>query len=234
MKNFIKNELYGWKRAEVLWLLFSCAAICGLSIYWGDSLMGIISAVTGVAYVVCNGKGKRTAYIFGAVNCALYSVISYEARLYGETMLNALYYLPMQFVGFVVWSRHMNSETGEVEKRHMTNRGRVITAAVIVLATYVYGLLLKYLGDVMPFIDSFTTAASVVAMVITIKMFSEQWWIWIAVDAVSIYMWWRDFMSGSDNIATLLMWIIYLATGFIMLYKWEKEIFANKKKGIKL
>ena len=75
----------------------------------------------------------------------------------------------------------------------------------------------------MPFIDSFTTVSSVIAMIISVKMFAEQWWIWVAVDIFSIYMWWCNFISGSDNIATLLMWIIYLGNAVIMLIKWEKE-----------
>ena len=76
----------------------------------------------------------------------------------------------------------------------------------------------------MPFIDSFTTIASVMAMVISVRMYSEQWWIWLAVNTLSIYMWWCNFSSGSDNIATLLMWMVYLISGVIMLIKWEKEI----------
>ncbi|MBQ2661367.1 MAG: nicotinamide mononucleotide transporter [Clostridia bacterium] len=228
---FIKNEVSGWKLSEALWLFLSCGIICALSIYLGDSIVGIVSAVTGVAYVVCNGKGKLCAYIFGAVNCVLYSIISCKAQLYGETMLNALYYLPMQFVGFFVWSKHMNDETKEVEKHHMKNKGRIVTVLSICALTFLYGLLLLRLGDKMPFIDSFTTSASVVAMIVTIKMYSEQWWIWTAVNSVSIYMWWCDFKSGSDNMATLLMWVVYLATGIIMLYKWEKEIKQNRKRG---
>ena len=43
MKNFIKNELSGWKKWEVSWLVIACAIITGLSIYWQDTLMGIIS-----------------------------------------------------------------------------------------------------------------------------------------------------------------------------------------------
>lgn len=228
---FIKSEVSGWKAGEALWLFISCAVICALSIYWGDSIVGIISAVTGVAYVVCNGKGKLCAYVFGTVNCVLYSIIAYKAQLYGETMLNALYYLPMQFVGFFVWSKHMNEETKEVEKHHMTIKGRIVTLISICALTFLYGLLLLKLGDKMPFIDSFTTSASVVAMIVTIKMYSEQWWIWTAVNTVSIYMWWCDFKSGSDNMATLLMWVVYLATGIIMLYKWEKEANQNRKRG---
>ena len=138
-------------------------------------------------------------------------------------MLNALYYIPMQFVGLAVWSKHINSETGEVEKRKMRLRGLVLLIVAIAAGTYLYGLLLQQLGDAMPFVDAFTTVSSVVAMIISIRMYAEQWWIWVAVNVFSIYMWWCDFASGNDNMATLLMWVVYLFNSILMLIKWEKE-----------
>lgn len=229
MTNFIKNELAGWKKIEVFWLVLACSVITCLSVYWGDTLIGIISSVTGVACVVCTGKGKLSAYIFGLINSVLYAIIAYKATLYGETMLNALYYVPMQFVGFYIWNKNMNSETHEVAKRHMKNKGRLILLVSILAATYIYGLVLNYLGDAMPFVDSFTTVSSVVAMIVSVKMFAEQWWIWVAVDIFSVYMWWCDFRSGSDNVATFLMWILYLGNAIIMLVKWERESKLSKE-----
>lgn len=229
IKRFIKNEITGWKPFEIIWLAAACAVITGLSIYWGDSLMGIISAVSGVACVVCTGKGKLSAYVFGLVNCVLYAIISYKAALYGETMLNAVYYIPMQFVGFYVWNKNMNAESHEVKKLRMKPLILVLTAAAIAAATFIYGIILKRMGDAMPFVDAFTTVSSVAAMIVSVKMFAEQWWIWIAVDILSVYMWWCDFRSGSDNMATLLMWVVYLGNAVIMLIKWEKE--ARAKNG---
>lgn len=227
MKELLRSELSGWKKSELAWLIFACAVITGLSIYWGDSLMGIISSVTGVACVVCTGKGKLSAYAFGLVNSVLYAIISYRATLYGETMLNALYYVPMQFVGFYVWSKHMDQQTGEVVKKRMKPRGFALLVAAIAAATVSYGFLLRALGDAMPFVDSFTTVSSVAAMIISVWMYAEQWWIWVAVDVFSVYMWWCDFRSGSDNMATLLMWVIYLGNAVIMLIRWEKEARAR-------
>lgn len=230
MKNFIKNELSGWKKWEVSWLVIACAIITGLSVYWQDTLIGIISSTTGVACVVCTGKGKLSAYLFGLVNSVLYAIISLNAHLYGETMLNAIYYVPMQFVGFYVWNKHMNSETKEVEKRHMDMKGRLLLLIVMIAATYVYGLFLRSIGDAMPFVDSFTTVSSVIAMIISVKMFAEQWWIWVAVDVFSVYMWWCNFKTGGDNMATLLMWTVYLGNAIIMLVKWEKESHSKEVK----
>lgn len=229
MRKFMAEELKGWKWAEVTWLLLACAVIAGLSVYWKDTVMGIISAITGVACVVCTGKGKLSAYIFGLVNSVLYAIISYKAALYGETMLNAIYYVPMQFVGFYVWSRNMNTETHEVRKKHMKLRGRVLMVAAIVAGTVLYGFILKAMGDAMPFVDAFTTVSSVVAMAVSVKMFSEQWWIWIAVDIFTVYMWACNFAEGNENMATLLMWTVYLGNAVIMCIKWEKEIGGRSK-----
>ena len=223
IKDFLKNEIEGWKKWEVAWLLVACVTIVGLSQYWGDTLMGIISSTTGVACVVCTGKGKRSAFIFGLVNSILYAIISYQATLYGETMLNAIYYVPMQFVGFYIWNKHMDDTTKEVQKRHMKWSQRALLVFAIAISTVVYGIVLKMLGDAMPFVDAFTTVSSVIAMIISIRMFAEQWWIWVAVNVFSVYMWWCNFMTGSDNMATLLMWVVYLGNAIIMLVKWEKE-----------
>lgn len=229
LKQFIRNEITGWKKTELAWLLLACAVITALSIYWQDTLMGIISSVTGVACVVCTGKGKLSAYVFGLVNSVLYAIISYRASLYGETMLNAIYYVPMQFVGAYVWSRNMNQETHEVIKRRMKPLGWLLMTGGIAAATLVYGWVLGRLGDAMPYVDAFTTVSSVLAMIISVRMYAEQWWIWIAVDVFSVYMWWCDFRGGSDNMATLLMWVVYLGNAVIMLVKWEKE--ARGKNG---
>lgn len=227
IKKFIKDELAGWKFWEAAWLLIACAVIMALSIYWEDTVMGIISAVTGVACVVCTGKGKLSAYIFGTVNVVLYAIISYQAKYYGEVMLNALYYFPMEFYGFYVWNKHMNSDTHEVEKKQMNTKGRVIMAAAVVFGTIGYGYFLRRLGGALPFVDALSTVVSVVAMIVSVKMYMEQWILWIVVDVVTVAMWGIAFANGNDSIATLLMWIVYLGNAVIMYIKWAKEAKQN-------
>ena len=223
LKYFLKEELAGWRRWEALWLMTACAVILALSVYWHDTLMGIISATTGVACVVCTGKGKLSAYIFGAVNTLLYAIIAYQTRFYGEVMLNGLYYFPMQFYGIYVWSRNMNPETHEVVKREMKPRGKMVLLGIVAAATVCYGLILREMGGLLPFVDALSTVVSVVAMVVSIRMYAEQWVLWIVVDVVTVIMWGFAFARGSDSMATLLMWIVYLGNAVIMYFKWIRE-----------
>lgn len=230
MTAFLKREFSGWSIFEVLWTIFVCLIITALAVFWNDSIWGIISAVTGVLYVIFTGKGKVLAFGFGIINCVLYSAISYGAQLYGETILNVFYYLPMMFVGICAWTKNMDRETSLVKKRYMTNRGRLLLCLSIAAATFVGGKFLDSVGDAMPYIDSFTTVASVIAMIVSVKRCSEQWWIWLAVNSVSIYMWWQNFDRGNENMATLIMWVVYLINGVFILIKWEREL-KNERRG---
>lgn len=225
-----RNEFKGWRLWEVLWLAANCVIILGLSLYWKDNVIGIFSALTGIAYVVCNGKGKLMAYVFGVANAVLYSIVSYKAHFYGEVMLNALYYLPMQFYGFYVWSKNMDGETYEVKKRRLTKKGRLQLLGAVVVITVGYGFLLRAIGGELPFVDSLSTVVSVFAMVMAIRMYMEQWALWFVVNSVSTIMWAVAFYKGSEHISTLAMWALYLANSVVMYIKWSREVSKKSKK----
>lgn len=223
LKKFWKSETSGWKISEILWFVGCLLAIALLS-HSQDTILGVISATAGVACVLCTGKGKLTAYIFGAINALLYSYISYQAKLYGEFILNAFYFLPLQFYGFYVWSKHINPKTHEVEKYRLNDRERMALILGVALSTIVFGYILQKLGGNMPYIDALSTIISIVAMIISIQMYMEQWILWIIVDLATVAMWAIICLNGGNNMATLMMWTIYSINGFIMYARWNREI----------
>ena len=77
----------------------ACSVIySSLSGEW--DLLGMVAAIAGLVNVVLCAKGSIVNYIFGLVNVSLYAYISFKSQLYGDFALNALYYIPMQFIGF--------------------------------------------------------------------------------------------------------------------------------------
>ena len=121
----------------------------------------------------------------------------------------------------------MNTETHEVKKKEMNFNGKFILCGCVIVATIAYGFILKWLGGAMPFVDALSTVVSVIAMIVSIKMYAEQWILWIVVDVVTVIMWVIAFAQGNDSIATLLMWIVYLGNAVVMYVKWIKEAKAN-------
>ncbi len=212
-----------WSRRELFWLIFAATSVTVISLLLGDSALGIISSLSGIICVVMTAKGKLAAYYFGIVNCILYSIIAYGQTLYGETLLNLFYYLPLQFIGFRVWSKNMEAEQSVVRPIRMSMRQRLYILLGIVLCTAALGWVLEYFGDSLPYVDSFTTVASVLAMTLSAYRYSEQWPLWICINLFSIYMWANRYFTNEENIATLLMWNVYLINSIYGLRKWTKK-----------
>ena len=229
LRKFMKSELTGWKKWDIIWIVFATAVILGLSIYWGENALGLIMALTGVWCVILTGKGKRSSFLFGTVNSILYAVVAFSAKYYGEVMLNILYYLPMNVVGWVLWKKHMNDETGEVVKKRLKLRKGLMVYALTGLAIVGYGLVLAALGGNLPYVDSMSTVVSVVAQILSVWRLMEQWVLWIVVDIVTVIMWGVDFARGGETIATLAMWSIYLVNAVIMFVRWYREANRNER-----
>lgn len=223
LRELVHFELSGWKPGEVLWLLFCCALISIFS--WGtDTWLGILAAVTGIINVILNGKGKLSTYIFGLVNIVLYTYIALEAKFYGTVLLYTLYFLPMNVYGFFSWSRYLNRETFEVEKRRATRFWRGIIGGSTVLLTIAGGLILQHMQSNMPYLDACITALSITAMAAAVKRCAEQWFLWIAADALTAVMWGLTYLHDGSNLAVLLMWILFTINGIIMHCRWQAEI----------
>ena len=228
LKQFLKDETAGWKKSEILWLVFANAVLLSTALYHGDSAVDIAASLTGVSCVILCGKGKMSTYVFGTVNTLLYAAAAWQAKYYGDVMLNLLYYFPTNILGWFVWKKNIDTQTQEVTKKRMTVRQDIIVTAICAAGILAYSFVLRLLGGNLPLIDSMSTVLSVAAQILMIKRFTEQWVIWILVDAVSVIMWAVDFVNGTQSLAVLLMWIIYLANAIIMFVKWYKDSKKDK------
>lgn len=223
MNDFLKSEVTGWKPPDIAWLIIATTVILALSLYWKDKVTSILAALTGVWCVILTGKGKPSSFLFGTVNVVLYAIISFEAKFYGEVMLNLLYYFPMNFVGWFTWAKHMNTETGEVSKQKLPFKKSVFVYGLTAISIFLYGLVLKSLGGQLPYIDSMSTVISITAQLLCIWRLTEQWILWIVVDIVTVIMWGIHFSQGGETIATLAMWSVYLLNAIFMFIRWNRE-----------
>lgn len=224
LKRFAAGELKGWQKAEIVWFFGATAVILGLSLYWKDSLIGILSALTGVWCVILTGKGKISCFMIGMINTLLYSYIAYQAKYYGDVMLNLFFYFPTNIIGIFAWRKNIDEDSGEVTKKRMPLRQTILLFLLTGAGVAVYGLILKKLNGNLPFVDSTSTVLSVVAQILTIRRYAEQWILYIIVDIVTVVMWVMAFFNGGESVATLLMWIIYLANAVIMYIKWQRGV----------
>ena len=222
-----KKIFADWSRFEISWLALSTVIMIVLSIIWGDNLLALISGITGILGVVLAAKGKVSTYIFATVNVAIYAFLTFQNHLYGEFMLNAFYYIPMNFIGFYLWSRHKDNESGEVEGKKLTGKQTVIMFVIVAAVVLVYWQILSRIGGQLALIDAMSTVFSVVALIMQVARYAEQWLLWIIVNVVSVVMWLLLIGKDSSAVTMVVMWVAYLFNSVYGYYNWRKLAARN-------
>lgn len=201
-------------------------AVIGFTIYFSLISEGVsltyliidgIAAISGIFCVVLCAKGRKSQYIWGVLNVIGYVIIAFINRYYGEVMLNALYYLPSQFIGYYLWNKNSNQETGYVKGKKLTLVQSLLLVSLITGGVLGYKLVLDYLGGNGTLLDSASTVTSVVANALMMMRYREQWLLWIIIDVITVVMW---LLVGDFIMVT--MWAVYTVNAFYGYYNWTK------------
>ena len=186
-----------------------------------DSLIYIvidaIAAISGIFCVVLCAKGKRSQYFWGFFNILGYIIVTWIHKYYGEVMLNAIYYLPLQFIGYYVWTKNIDEKQNEVKGKKLNIKYSVILLILTGLGIILYQFLLNHLGGTHPLLDSASTVISITANLLMVLRYREQWLLWIVIDIITVIMWWnvKDYIM-------VTMWAVYLINAFYGYYNWSK------------
>ncbi len=201
-------------------------AVIGFTIYFSLISEGVslwyllidgIAAISGIFCVVLCAKGKKSQYIWGFFNVIGYVIIAWINRYYGEVMLNALYYLPSQFVGYYLWNGHMNDDNDTTKGKKLNLRLSILLLVLTVTGIFGYKLVLDMLGGTKTLLDSASTVTSIVANALMMLRYREQWLLWIVIDIITVIMW----MFVGDYVM-VTMWTVYTVNAFYGYYNWTK------------
>lgn len=214
------------------------ATLIGLQILVSTTVFeGWLSAVTAVAGMICVilvGKGRISNYFFGVIQNVPYLILAFQAYFIGEITI-AAFYVITQFWGLYIWRKNMRVEksraqrvatsTLEDEPRDVITRRLSLpqiglALLILGLLTWGYGYLLTQWGSNQPYVDGFTTIIAVMAQILMVFRFREQWVGWLVLNAVQIYLW--STVDGGGNLAIMAMYAGFIANSLYGWYNWSK------------
>lgn len=218
------NKVWGgWNRFEIGWLaLFTSIAVV-LTVLMKDSVFGFTVFITGVLCVVLAAKGNLMSYVFGMYNTLGYAYVAYANGLFGEVMLNLLFFVPMNVIGFYMWKKN-TQESGKLTMRKMGLQGLLSVAAICIMGSAVMGFGLSFIpGQNSPYIDAMTTVLSIVATLLMVRRFKEQWLVYIVLNMFTVLLWVIRMVDGSQEaLLMIVMWGAYLVNAVYGYYNWSK------------
>ncbi len=218
----VRNFFSDWSFKEKLWLAFVLTVQTVAWIINKETFFVLIMTLTSSLNLVLGAKGKVAGLYFAIINSAMYAYSCLAIPLYGEVMYNVFYSIPVSATAIFLWKKNTASD-GEVKFRRMTAKLALITLAVTVLAIFAYSRVLQWMGGNFAFMDSLTTVVSVIASMLYLLRYSEQWLMWVIVNALSIVMWFMVLMSGDKTaILIIIMKVINLCNSSYGYWNWRK------------
>ena len=152
----------------------------------------ILGTLVGLIYLWLEYRASIWLWVANVVMPAIYVVVYYQAGLYADFGIN-IYYLLVSVYGILYWWKgrqggdvQSSKEVQELAISHtpgqMWARLGIISLALFLLIAFI---LISSTDSTVPWLDSFTTALSIVAMWMLARKYVDQWLVWIVVDAVS-------------------------------------------------
>jgi nicotinamide mononucleotide transporter len=177
-----------------------------------------IGVVGGLGYVIFAIRQSSWCWPSGIVSAACYVYVFQQARLPGQSALQAVLGAICVY-GWWSWRRGGSGSSPLAVSRARPSRlaaAALLTAVAAVLA----GLLLRRsTGSVAPFVDGGLVAASLAAQAMATRKWIENWLVWIGVNVVSIGL----FLS-QGLLSTTGLYLVYLTMALLGYRAWSRAL----------
>lgn len=180
----------------------------------------ILGTVVGIIYLVFEYRASIYLWIAGIIMPAIYIFVYFNAGLYADFAIN-VYYLLAAVYGLIIWKwgrLSTRDNTGGIKISHLSIKKWIPLCTIFIIAWLgIAYILANYTNSDVVWIDSFTTALSIVGMWMLAHKYVEQWLVWIAVDVVSagLYVY-------KDLHFTAVLYAVYAIIAIFGYRKWKK------------
>lgn len=178
--------------------------------------MEIFTLVTGVIYIILEIRQKNFMWVVGIATSIAAMWVFFRQGLYASFALNT-YYLVTSFIGLWQWRRDRNrleaaeEATGEetIHLNRLSWKTAAVSAVAVIAGTIALAWVMQLLENPMSYMDSAVAVLSAVATWWLVRSYLQQWWIWIAADAMSTVLcatqdlWWMAALYAMYSLSAI-------------------------------
>jgi len=180
----------------------------------------LLGAILGILYIFFSIRQSILTWPIGLLTSMLYTVVFFQSKFYADMGLQ-VYYVVISIYGWYFWLKGTNpKENSVVSVRELSKKLWVILGITsIVIYVILVFILINFTDSDVPYMDSLTTALSIVATWMLAKKYIEQWIIWVFVDAVSagLYVY-------KNLWPTVILFIVYTVMAILGYIEWKKDL----------
>jgi nicotinamide mononucleotide transporter len=191
MVNSIINKFGKWLGLEgtfASWFVLIGIITQLLTCYiMGDTLLALCSGIAGVISVVLCSQKKYAFYFWGLLQLITILIISFQTGLFGKVLENG-FYLITTIIGMFVWGK--NVDGNEVKTQKMSGGDWLVLSSILpLLILGISVFVVKFNNSEQIFLDTLTTTIGIIAQIMLIFRFKEQWILWLILDVLCVILW---------------------------------------------
>lgn len=181
------------------------------------------AVILAIAYLLLAVRENIFCWYCALFSTTIFTFLFWDVSLLMESALN-VYYMIMAIYGWHQWKFGGNKKCG-VFISTLTLRENILIINVILIVTLVSGWLLsQYTSAAWPYVDSFTTWASVVTTFMVAKKILENWLYWLVIDSISIPLY-----IDRGLYLTAILFMVYIVIVIIGYLNWRQRFIEQHK-----
>ena len=182
------------------------------------TIINFISAICGIICVFFCAKANISNFAFASVNTIVYAIYLFYHKIFGTFALEVLFYLPINFISWYIWTRHRDKVLIEKTKaKKLSVMQHIIFTTLIIVGGIVYHYILVKIGGNVAWLDAFTLSIGIIAVILEMLRYKEQYIWWIITDIIAVAMYIIHF-----DLVYLTKKSIYLIMAIIGIINWTK------------
>jgi nicotinamide mononucleotide transporter len=182
----------------------------------------LVAATCGFIAVALTIYRSIWCWPVGLVQVVLYISVFYDAKLYSDALLHVIY-IGLQFYGWHQWrqaSRSGQQDFHAVRVESLNRVGTGLALATCAALTLSIGWLMATFTDAdWPFADAFIAGTSLVAQYLLAKRQLQNWYLWIVVDIVAVFV-----FSAKALYPTAILYGLFLIMAMTGAIVWHRRL----------
>ena len=191
-----------------------------------ELILEIIAVITGMLSIWYSYRINILVYPIGMISLALYVFIFIKNGLYANAVINFLYFV-ISIFGWWNWlrqrttdNRQQTTDKVELKVSYLSKKENAIT--ITILVTLIFFINLFTTNDILIRLDYYTSAAGLIAMVLTSFKKVENWFFYLVADIVLIPL-----CIYNGLYLTSIQYVAYTILAIMGYINWNKEAKKN-------
>ena len=170
---------------------------------------------SGLLYLILISKGLKAGWVFGILCAIIYTYLTCINRLYFQSFLQFSYVF-LGLWGFMNWGKENFFQINTLSLK--TNLGLLVIGICLTLG---FSYILSFTNQKMALLDSAVSVFSIIATVLTVLKYIDNWIYWWFINLLAIYLYYMQNMEF-----TTVLYASYLVISIYGFIEWRAKLKA--------